>query len=214
MSAQSPIWLPPWGKWSSILLGSSTLVCITSAPLWPWLVDSWGQITERRTCLSCTEANRICTIQLDQEILSDMLKPHWLRITHFNSRAPKAYLNHHSTPKRASNLGHLMQQNNAIQGTPTYQALLSKEPESKVQVEREQFHPLETVQISVPANSQYTMEKDARQSAVRKAAIFKPYNKIYYNLTIFRGIWLAQSQVSTHDLGVLSLSSMLCVAIT
>lgn len=49
----------------------------------------------------------------------------------------------HSTINRASNSGHLIQEKNAIQGTPKYQALLSKEPENKAQVERERFHLLE-----------------------------------------------------------------------
>lgn len=82
-----------------------------------------------------------------------LFKPHWLRAIHFNSRAPKAYLNH-STIKRISNLGHLIQANNAIQGTPKYQTLLSKEPENKVEVEREQFHLLEIENVDLCANQQ------------------------------------------------------------
>lgn len=81
------------------------------------------------------------------------LQAHWLRIIHFNSRAPKAYLNH-STINRASNLGHLIQENNAIQGTPKYQALVSKEPENKVQGKREQFHLLEKENIDLCASQQ------------------------------------------------------------
>lgn len=82
-----------------------------------------------------------------------LFKPRRLRTIHFNSRAQKACLNH-STINRASNLGHLIQENNATQGTPKYQALLSKEPENKVQVKREQFHLLEIEDVDLCASQQ------------------------------------------------------------
>lgn len=147
-----------------IYLGSITHMC-TSLPLFlsrdyrentkPELLQKADWLRDReKGYATCTKSNGICATQPDQEFLSNMLfKPHWLRIIHFNSRAPKAYLNH-STISRASNLGHLTQKNNAIQGTPKYQALLSKEPENKVQVEREQFHPLKIENVDLCASQQ------------------------------------------------------------
>jgi hypothetical protein len=60
----------------------------------------------------------------------------------------------HSTINGASNLGHLILENNATQGAPKHQAQLSKEPENTVQVEREQFHLLEMENMGLRASQQ------------------------------------------------------------